>query len=58
MSLAGQVTTDSPSAALTEGLRSAFLTATVFAGLGLLAWLIPAKHSAPDDQDRRGEPTV
>ena len=58
VSLAGQVTTDSPSAALTEGLRSAFLTATVFAGLGLLAWLIPAKHSVLEHQDRPGEPTV
>ena len=44
--------------ALTEGLRSAFLTATVFAGLRLLAWLLPAKHTAAQHYDRSGEPTA
>ena len=58
LSVAGQVSPGNPSAALTEGLRSAFLTAAVFAGLGLLAWLLPAEHTAPQHYDRSGEPTA
>ncbi|MFI9818029.1 MFS transporter [Saccharothrix variisporea] len=54
LSVAGGVTADDPKVALTEGLQSAFLVATVFAVLGLLAsFLLPGKSPEPAGADAK-----
>ncbi|TDD64541.1 DHA2 family efflux MFS transporter permease subunit [Jiangella aurantiaca] len=59
LSVAGDATTDDPKVALTEGLQSAFLVATVFAVLGLLAaFLLPGKTPDPARADADAEATL
>ncbi|WP_158851269.1 MFS transporter [Saccharothrix deserti] len=56
VSVAGGVSASDPLVALTEGLQSAFLVATVFAGLGLLAALfLPGKTPSPEETSAEAE---